>query len=388
MVHKKRAVLMILDSVFPKLGGGGAESQVRTLGQHLQARRIDVRIVVPMVSYGPQLAEDRVDGLKVVRIPYPRIRIVGGAIMLARLVVVLIRGRPEYGVIHAHIGHNMAAVCCLVGRLLQRPVIVKFTGMREIVDGVLAPRPGIGSMIRKVALRQATYYQATSNQIQRLLGDRGFDSSKVRLIPNAVDTQRFFRSGNTSEDRRDLCGEARLVGVFTGRLAPEKGLAQFLSCWSRVFKPSNHALLMIVGDGPLNQSLRELARRLGIKSQVVFVGHSDQVERYLAVADFGILPSLNEGLSNTLLEYMASGLPVIGSRISGTEDLVVHGKTGWLFTAGNEFEIEHCLSVVAALPLTAIGAMGRVARQQIKEYASIDAVVGQLMRLYGMVAPA
>jgi glycosyltransferase involved in cell wall biosynthesis len=145
---------------------------------------------------------------------------------------------------------------------------------------------------------------------------------------------------------------------------------------------------MIVGDGPLNQSLRELARRLGIKSQVVFVGHSDQVERYLAVADFGILPSLNEGLSNTLLEYMASGLPVIGSRISGTEDLVVHGKTGWLFTAGNEFEIEHCLSVVAALPLTAIGAMGRVARQQIKEYASIDAVVGQLMRLYGMVAPA
>ena len=66
-----------------------------------------------------------------------------------------------------------------------------------------------------------------------------------------------------------------------------------------------------------------------------FVGPSSDVQRYLAMAHFGVLASLHEGLSNTLLEYMAAGLPVLGSRVSGTEDFVVAGHTGWLFPPGD-----------------------------------------------------
>lgn len=72
-------------------------------------------------------------------------------------------------------------------------------------------------------------------------------------------------------------------------------------------------------------------QRLGIDYQVIFIGPSDRVADYFKAADFGILPSEFEGISNALLEAMACGLSMIGSRISGTTDLIIDGESGWLF---------------------------------------------------------
>ncbi|MCM5680333.1 glycosyltransferase [Schlegelella sp. S2-27] len=378
------SVLMVLESVFPTKGGGGAESQVRTLGRHMRARHLEVSVVVPMVSYGPQLACDSVDGITVRRITYPKLPLLGAASMLFKLGWLLYARRREYSVIHAHIAGNMAAVSCLMGRLLGKTVVVKLTGMTEMLGGILDPRPSWLNRLKRLALRGADHYQATSSRIGRMLVESGFDAGKVRLIPNAVDTDRFASVERDAAVRRELCGERPLIGVYVGRLVPEKGLELLLDGWARVFRERSDAALILVGDGVLRDALVQRAQGLGIADQVHFTGPSDAVEGYLALADFGVLTSLSEGLSNTLLEYMAAGLPVVGSRVSGTEDFVRPGETGWLFEPGDVGDFEHSLRAAAEAGPPVLDRMGTNARGLVVSRASIGSVVQQLAALYGV----
>lgn len=114
----QRRVLMVMESIFPSKGGGGAESQVRTLGMHLPARGIGVSVLVPMAAHGLQVSDAVVDGIPVHRIAYPKVPLFGGGVMLVKLAVQLFRRRHEYHFIHGHIAGNMSAVCCVMGRLL------------------------------------------------------------------------------------------------------------------------------------------------------------------------------------------------------------------------------------------------------------------------------
>jgi L-malate glycosyltransferase len=379
---------MVLEARFPAYGGGGAESQVLTLGGCLCDRGVQVLVVVPKVAEGPQAEREQVDRLDVMRIAYPRIRVLGGVIMLVKLAWFLFAHRRDYQVIHAHIAHNMASVAAIMGKLLGKPVVVKLTGMRELVGGILDPHPGFGAQLRKMAIKQASLIQATSERIRQTLIDRGFDPAKTLVLPNGVDVARFTRLSRDPELRAQLCGTAEIVGIFVGRLAPEKNHESLLNAWAKTFAGRADAKLVLVGDGILRQHLTDLANRLDIGTQVVFAGHSNDIARYLAIADFGLLTSLAEGLSNSLLEYMAAGLPVIGSRISGTEDFVVPGETGWLFEPGHGDELAQCLAMAAVAGVPALRAMGEKAQQRIVSTASLEAVSRKLISCYGFNASA
>lgn len=381
-----RSVLIVLEATFPRRGGGGAESQVLAIGQCLAERGVAVQVVAPMVADGRQVARESVEGVDVVRIPYPKIKFLGSAVMLARLAALLVARRAGYSVIHAHIGHNMASVCAVVGRLLGKPVAVKLTGMHEMRGGILDPRPGIASRLRRRAIRTATVIQATSTRIGALLAERGFDAARIRLLPNGVDVRRFTTASRDAALCGELRGDAARVGIFVGRLVPEKGQDLLIEAWARACGARPDMRLVLVGDGPERAPLAALAARLGLADRVVFAGHRDRVEACLACADFAILPSLAEGLSNALLEYMAAGLPVVGSRVSGTEDFVVEGETGWLFEPGSAAELERRLSQAAALGEAALRRMGDNARDRILASASLEAVTAELIRCYGFAA--
>jgi L-malate glycosyltransferase len=373
---------MILESTFPIHGGGGAESQVLTLGKCLRERDVGVEVIVPMVAAGTQLSSEEVEGLRVTRIIYPKFPLVGGAVMLTRLALLLFVRRRQYSFIHAHIANNMAAVSALVGALLGKPVLIKLTGMTEMVGGILDPNPGIATHIKKWAMRRGAILQATSLRIRQMLIDSGFDTANVIHLPNGVDVARFVRANRNSTLRNELCGDAALVGIFVGRLAAEKGHELLFECWAHEFANRNDVKLVLVGDGPQRTTLQLLAARLGIDAQVVFAGASQDVAKFLAVADFGVLTSLAEGLSNALLEYMASGLPVVGSRVSGTEDFVVPGETGWLFEPGDRASLELALRALARVEPEQLRTMGEQAQRRIVASASLEAVTTSLMNLY------
>jgi glycosyltransferase involved in cell wall biosynthesis len=376
---RRLRVLMVLESDFTPQGGGGAESQVRTLALHLMRMGQQVAVVTPLLPRGRQVTAERCQRIPVGRIRYPRLPTVGAAVMCLRLGAFLLGHGRRYDAWHVHIGHHLGAVTCLVGALVDKPVVVKISGSWELEQGVMAP--GRRKLLDRLALRwlkRASVVQAISTRIAVELTRQGFPAERIVLLPNAVDTSRFpLRTAPRAPG-------APFTAVFVGRLAEEKDLPTLLDAWAQAFPPGEEvdARLRLIGGGPLEQRLRAQVLRLGIARQVEFLGHRDRVEEVLADADVGVLPSRVEGLSNTLLEFMASGLPTLASRVSGSEDFVVPGRNGWLFEVANVPALAAALREAKTLSPERLAAMGRQARAGVEAKASLDIVVGRLQSLY------
>lgn len=367
-------VLMVLESNFPSAVGGGAEAQVGTLAKGLRARGHRVTILTPLLLTGPQQRVCRVDGSAVCRLAYPRLRWLGGLVLWVRLAFFLLRRRRRYDAWHVHIAHHLGAICALLGARLGPPVLVKVSGWWELEQGVLAPKASPVARLAYRCLLRADHWQAISQRIAAALADKGVPAERLLAIPNAVDTRRF--------DHIVPTGSPYLRFLFLGRLVPEKDLETLLDAFAKLLDRHPEARLRIVGAGPLSATLRQRASGMGLSRQVAFDGHRGDIEAVLAQADFAVLPSRIEGLSNTLLECMAAGLPIIASRVSGSEDLVRDGENGWLFAPGDCSALAACLSEAARLPVLQRLAMGAFARSSVQRYADLDAVLDRLLANY------
>jgi glycosyltransferase involved in cell wall biosynthesis len=382
MAEPVDGVVMLLDSVFPAPGGGGSESQVRTLSLRLLALGVPVTVVVP-ATRPDEAAVDVVDGIPVRRIAYPRVRRLGALVLLLRFAWWLLRERARYGAIHAHVGGNMAAVAAVVGGWLGKSVVVKMAGDVEFAGGVTSAQPSAGARLRRLALRRAGCLQATSSRIAAALVAGGFDPARIEVLPNAVDLGRFAPAARDPALRRDLAGEAAtFIAVYVGRLEPEKDPTMLVDAWAQAFGGDPSHVLLVVGHGSQSDMLRLRALRSGVGATVRFLGARDDVEHLVGAADVGVLPSRVEGLSNTLLEYMAAGLPALGTRVSGTEDFVVTGRNGWLVEPGDTDGLAAALRAAAALGGVDRAALGRQARATVAARASLDAVLARLRSLY------
>jgi len=367
-------VLMVMEAAYPAHKGGGAEAQVRTLARGLRARGHRVTILVPRLPYASSARVERVDGSAVCRLAFPRIPLLASPLLWLRTIAFLYARQHRYDAWHVHIAHRMAAICALMGQWLDKRVLTKVSGWWELEKGTLAPRPGLVDTLAQRALRRTEHWQAISRRIARTLESRGIPPERIVALPNAVDTRRF------ADIHRDASLPARFV--FIGRLEAEKGLNVLLDAFSDIAPGHPQASLLLVGTGRLEAALKERVRALGLETRVDFAGHRDDIERPLAEGNIGVLTSRIEGLSNTLLESMASGLPMIASRISGNEDFVRPGENGWLFEAGDRAGLAACLDQAAALDGPARTALGEAARATVRHHAGLEQVLNRLVQLY------
>src|SRR5262245_19355079 len=223
------SVLMVLESNFTPRGGGGAESQLRTVALALKRKGQRVAIITPKLTYGPDRTADRCFGLPVGRIAYPHIRLLGAAVLNARFVAFLIANRKRWDAWHVHIAHHMGAVTCLLGSLLGKRVVVKVSGWWELENGLLSPRAGIFGRIVRSWLKRATVVQAISTRVAAELVKSGFPSERILVLPNAVDTTRFTACAARREPGKPF------VAVYVGRLVPEKDLRTLFRGWAAAF---------------------------------------------------------------------------------------------------------------------------------------------------------
>ena len=200
------------------------------------------------------------------------------------------------------------------------------------------------------------------------------DRERLLVIPNAVDTRRF-RSIAPSPS-----AETRFL--FLGRLAKVKALDVLLDAFADALRDGVPARLRLVGTGRQERALREQVQRLGISAHVDFEGHRSDLVQVLRDTDVAVLPSHQEGLSNTLLECMAAGLPMVASRVSGSEDLVRHGHNGWICEPGDRAGLARCLREALACDAATRQAMGLRARQAVETYAGLPRVLERLLEVY------
>jgi len=174
---------------------------------------------------------------------------------------------------------------------------------------------------------------------QHLRDDFRIPEEKIALIYTGVETDRFSKD-LTEEEKAEirrkfgLENAAVIIGTI-GRLSPVKGQEILLRAVNSILKGFPEAGILLIGDGPDEQHLKELVSELGIGKNVVFAKSVNDTKEALSIMDVFVLPSIKEGLGLSLIEAMACGRPCVASRIGGIENVIEEGKTGLFFTPGD-----------------------------------------------------
>jgi glycosyltransferase involved in cell wall biosynthesis len=209
------------------------------------------------------------------------------------------------------------------------------------------------------------------------------DSTRVRYIPGiGVDTTAFAEGeamvGNRANLRRELdISDDAFIVLMIAEFNAVKRHSHLLDALSLV--ADKRVVVVFVGDGPLEPSVRSRAARMGLSSRVRFAGYRTDIPALLAASEALTLVSEREGLPRSVLEAMAAGRPVIGTRTRGITDAV--GETGWLVAKNDAAALAAALSAAAASP-KAVQRLGRQARERVRQQFALPSIIQAYEGLY------
>jgi glycosyltransferase involved in cell wall biosynthesis len=181
-----------------------------------------------------------------------------------------------------------------------------------------------------------------------------------------------------------------LIGVVS-RIARGKGLQYLLEAAPDVIARIPQAKFLIIGDNSFNPEYREELKRqtikLGLQDRVIFTGFRLDVPNILSSLALSVLPSLNEGLSNSLLESMAAAVPVVATNVGGNPEVVVDGVTGLLVPPRNPAALAEAICRVLRTPGLR-NKLGQAGRRRVLEHFSNERMIRNVERLYGELLDA
>lgn len=169
----------------------------------------------------------------------------------------------------------------------------------------------------------------------------GMPLNNLKVIHNGLDV--MLQDQSPPDDIADYISNYDIVSMFVGRLVEHKNIPELLEAFRRIqIDKKINICLILVGGGELENSLPGLAVEYNLNN-VYFIGERTDVQALLNLADFVISSSLREGLSNTILESMMSGVPVIASRVGGTPEIITHNIDGMLYESGDIDSLVSCI---------------------------------------------
>jgi sugar transferase (PEP-CTERM/EpsH1 system associated) len=272
----------------------------------------------------------------------------------------------------------------LAACLTPKPVLIHGEHGRDISDphGQVYRR----NLARRLLAFRARKFVAVSKDLYRWLKQTvHIPSNKLTFIPNGVDTDRFS-PGRDVELRRELgIDENEFVVGTVGRLDPVKNHRGLIHAVQLLQGNGYPVRLVVVGDGPLRHQVEDFMQTGSLDPNALLLGYRPDVERFYRTFDVFVLNSFAEGMSNTLLEAMSSGLPIISTAVGGNVELLTDQQTGVLVEAGEDRALAAAIQNYVSLP--AKGRMhGEAARQLAVQNFSIRYMIRQYTDLYESVA--
>ena len=228
---------------------------------------------------------------------------------------------------------------------------------------------------------RTTRLVGNSQSVADFYRDLGAPAEKLAVVRNGIDVPEI--SANARHDLRRELGipeESHVVG-FVGRLARQKRVKDLIWAFELIRVLQREVVFVIVGDGPERSGLERFSDNLGIGPRVRFLGHRDDAQRLLPALDLFWLASDFEGLSNSIMEAMAAGLPVVASDIPPNRELVVHGQTGYLAPVGDRVAFAQLAKRLLVDPALA-GQFGAAGRQRIANEFSVARMVEGYTKIY------
>lgn len=347
--------ILIIANLFPNRKepnrGGWNCRQFEELAKHHTIQVVAPIAWFPLVNRAKRMGIPRRDKLQGLDVCYPRYFYtpkIGRSLygfwffisMLIPIITVYRSFRPE--IILATWAYPDGFAASLLGVFLRKPVIIK-------VHGTDINEYARKFLLRKFilfALRRTACVIAVSRALKKRLIEIGIPAARIAVIYNGIDTSLFFpMDREAARTNLGLPACAKII-LFVGNLVAVKGIEYLLEAFRQVAPQiSDDLLLILMGDGPLRESLIRKAEKLKIEKNVAFIGQRPHAEIpvWMGAGDLLCLPSLNEGVPNVILEALACGRPVVASNVGGVPEVLCNPALGYLVEPGNVSELARAL---------------------------------------------
>lgn len=292
--------------VMGKMNSGGVESFVMNYYRKMDKDKIQFDFIVDEDSELPQKEEIEKLGGNIIRVPsYQHI-----FKYMNRLIKIF--NENNYEIVHSHLNSlSVFPLCCAyIAKVPYRIAHSHSTSNRkEKIKNILK------NILKPFSKIFATNYFACSEHAGRwLFGDKTFDFGKVNIVHNAIDVDRFkFNEEIRKKVRKDLNLEGKFVIGHVGRFVTQKNHEFLIDIFNEVCKEKEESVLLLIGEGPLENKIRDKVKSLKLEKKVYFLNVRNDVNELMQAMDIFVFPSLYEGLGIVAIEAQCSGLKCICS---------------------------------------------------------------------------
>jgi glycosyltransferase involved in cell wall biosynthesis len=374
--------------VIARLNMGGPAIHVSNLAAGLEPRGYETTLVAGTLARGEDsmaFLADRL-GIRVLTVPELQREVspVHDARSIRQMTSIIRELRPH--ILHTHTAKAgaIARAAALVAGDARPPVVVH-TFHGHVLKGYFDPlRTRVFKQVEKSLARTTDALIAVSPEVRDELVAAGIAPlEKFTVIRLGIPLEERLGDASADLDYRKLYGipeDAFVVG-WVGRMTAVKDTDAVLEIVRAARARGVDAVLVMVGDGPDRDRLEELAHALGIARSTFFVGYQAEVAGFYRLFDAFLLPSVNEGTPVSAIEALASGTPVVATRVGGVPDVVRDGEDGFLFEPGDVDSAATRLVELASDP-SLREAFGQSGRARVLERYSVARLVDDVDRLY------
>ena len=351
----------------------GTENQLVLLTRHLS--RAGVKVTIALLHRSPWVSRN-IDYCPVYELGVKSLFSLLGWTKVAQFSKFLRENKVQ--VVHTFF-HDASIVGIFAARLANVPVVISSRRNRGYWH---TPKE---IFITKRANRWVTRILANSEDVKQSTHEvEGYPLEKIDVIYNGMDLNRFTCASIEGRNRIRCDYEISpdgTVAVMVANLRPVKAHEVIIKAMPRVLSECPNLVLLLVGEGQERARIEEQIKKAGIGQNVLLLGTRTDIQDILRAADLGVLSSRSESLSNSIMEYMASGLPVVATDIGGTREMITHEENGLLVPPGNpESFAEAVITLLKNSDLRLkMGAANRIKAQKM---FSVERMVREHEELY------
>ena len=337
-----------------RLDYGGREVQLVQLASQLKIQGWQVQIV-SMIS--PQAFTDKLATLAIPVFSLGMERGTPDFTAISKLAKILKDFQPYF--LHSHLVH--ANLLARITRIFAKvPILISTAGninegkrWREIAYRLTDPWCDLTTNVSKLA-------------VENYIKVGAVPKGKIVYLPNSVDTEKFTPNLQARKKiRQELSLGESFVWLAVGRLEEQKDYPTMLQAFSQVRPLFPDSLLLICGEGSLENKLKNLVDKLSLQNQVKFLGVRSNIPEIMNGVDGYVMSSAWEGMPGVLLEASATGLPIVATDVSGNREVVINNKTGFLVPSNNSESLFQSMKTLMDLPLSERQELGQLGREYI-----------------------
>jgi glycosyltransferase involved in cell wall biosynthesis len=323
--------ILFFNYEFPPLGGGAGNASHYLLRQYAKNPDLQVDFITSSIDEKQHLFKMG-ENISIHRLPIGKnpdnihyqskgelLRYTWSAFWFARKLA----KENEYDLTHSFFSVPCGFISLLLKWEFKLPYIVSLRG--SDVPGYSERFTALYKLITPTIKKiwNSAYFVIANSQGLADLALQAKPQKEIGVIYNGIDVQEFFPDpAKRNPDQFTI--------LCVSRVTPRKGIRFLVQAFNILSARYENARLVVVGDGNEKSSLEQLVQGLGIKDKIIFAGpvSHDRVLEYYQKANVFVLPSLNEGMSNTMLEALACGLPIVATETGGTKELLTDNKNG------------------------------------------------------------